>query len=79
MPNQRFEYRLCQVQFNRVTFVNGEWAGTLPPNHEKALETCRWIWDYLNKAGAEGWQMSGALMMSEDNNAQILYLMRALS
>ncbi len=79
MTNLRFEYRICQVQFSRVTFVNGEWNGTLPPTHEKAIETCPLVWEYLNKTGAEGWQMSGALMMSENNNAQILYLMRAFS
>lgn len=79
MNQKRFEYRICQVQYNRVTFVNGEWAGTLPPNHEKAAEGCPWAWEYLNKMGADGWQMTGALMMSESNNAQILYLMREIS
>jgi hypothetical protein len=79
MNQKRFEYRICQVQYNRVTFVNGEWNGDVPPNHDKALETCHWVWDYLNKTGADGWQLSNALMMSESNNAQILYLAREIN
>lgn len=79
MTNQRFEYRICQVQFSRVTFINGEWAGTLPPNHEKAVEGCSWVWEYLNEMGADGWQMTSALTMSESSSAQILYLMREIS
>jgi hypothetical protein len=72
----RFEYIVCQVQYNRVTYINGGWAGNVPPTHEKALESCPYAWDYLNKMGADGWQLSNALMMSESNNAQLLYLSR---
>lgn len=76
MTPTRLEYRVCQVQYNRVTFVNGNWNGNVPPNHEQALETCPYVWDYLNAAGYQGWQLANALVMSESNNAQLLYLAR---
>jgi hypothetical protein len=56
----QFEYRVCQAQQSRVTFVNGQWAGSVPsgdPNPQKALNSCPEVWIYLNQAGAEGWQL----------------------
>lgn len=79
MTQSRYEYRVCQVQYNRVTFINGNWNGTVPPNHEKALETCPYTWDYLNAVGNQGWQLSNALVTSESNNAQLLYLAREIA
>ena len=51
---EKFEYIVVQVQFNRVTFVNGKWDGAVPPTHEKAIESCQMVWDFLNRLGAEG-------------------------
>jgi hypothetical protein len=56
----RFEYRVCQAQQSRVTFVDGEWAGsvsTTASNPQKALESCPEVWIYLNQAGREGWEL----------------------
>jgi hypothetical protein len=56
----RFEYRVCQAQQSRVTFVNGQWAGSVPsadPNPQKALNSCPEVRVYLNQASAEGWQL----------------------
>lgn len=78
MFNQRFEYRVCQTELNRVTFVNGTWNGSLPPNHPKGLESCPWTWDFLNLMGQEGWQLLQAIMFAEERNAQLLYLARLM-
>ena len=59
----RFEYAVCLMQSSRVTFVNGEWQGRLPFNSgdtQAALDSCPWVWDYLQSAGASGWEMVGA-------------------
>ena len=72
----KFEYIVAQAQFNRVTFVNGEWDGSVPYTQDKAIESCLQVWDYLNKVGAEGWQLTNVVTLSEGNNAQLMYLMR---
>ena len=57
---ERFEYRVCQVQDSRVTFVNGEWAGRFPLNADdpvSSVESCSWVWDYLAEAGLDGWEL----------------------
>ncbi len=74
--NLMIEYRVVQVQFSRVTFVNGQWDGQVPPQNEKALESCVYVWDYLNRAGADGWRLVQAVSTSESNSAQLLYLAR---
>jgi hypothetical protein len=44
----QFEYLVCQTQFSRVTFVNGEWQGTVPldsGDSQAALDSGPQIWD----------------------------------
>lgn len=76
----RFDYRLCQVQGARVTFVNGEWQGMRPmnaANAEESLQSCALEWDYLRTAGDEGWQLVGVAQgIGNDSNARTLYLRR---
>ena len=55
-----FEYVVCQTQFSRITFVNGAWQGTTPigsGDTQAALDSCPWMWDYLNQAGRAGWEL----------------------
>jgi hypothetical protein len=55
-----FEYLVCQVQHSRVTFVNGEWQGTGPldaERDEESLNSCPKVWEYLLRAGTEGWEL----------------------
>ena len=62
-----FEYLVCMVQNSRVTFVNGEWQGTVRAESNDmraALESCPQVWDYLNTAGADGWELAGAVNVS---------------
>jgi hypothetical protein len=75
----QFEYQVCQTQFSRVTFVNGEWQGTVALNSgdtQAALDSCPQVWDYLNQAGRAGWQLitaTGSTMTNEGETAQFAY------
>ena len=58
-----FEYRVCQSQYGRVTFANGEWQGHLPANYgdsQAALDSCPQVWEYLTRAGRAGWELVAA-------------------
>jgi hypothetical protein len=60
----QYEYLVCLVQTGRVTFVNGDWQGTIQFNTtdtQAALDSCPQVWDYLNLAGSEGWELIGAV------------------
>ena len=55
-----FEYRVCQVQYGKVTFVNGEWQGSLPlssGDSQAALDSCPQVWEYLAQAGRASWEL----------------------
>ncbi len=59
-----FEYRVCQVTDARVTFVNGTWEGDRPLDEERpdeSLESCPKVWEYLGRAGSEGWELVSAV------------------
>ena len=59
-----FEYRVCQTQFGRVTFVNGAWQGQVSlgsGDSQAALDSCPEVWDYLTRAGASGWELIAAV------------------
>jgi hypothetical protein len=77
---ERYEYQVCQVQSARVTFVNGVWVGVLQPatnDHEAALNSCPMVWDYLQDAGREGWELVGTVNQPiSGDNLEKLYLKR---
>lgn len=77
---RQFEYRVCAMQNGRVTFVNGNWQGTIAPGAENpnvALDTCPVVWEYLAEAGLEGWELSGAINQPlPDVHLQTLFLKR---
>ena len=52
-----FEYRVCIAQQGRVTFVNGKWQGTRPPDAVEALASCPEIHSYLALEGESGWEL----------------------
>ena len=69
----QFEYLVCQTQFSRVTFANGEWQGSVALNSgdtQKALDSCPDVWLYLNEAGRAGWQLITAATFSINNEGQ---------
>ncbi len=55
-----FEYLVCQMQFGKVTFVNGEWQGSIPlssGDSQAQLNSCPEVWDYLARMGRSGWEL----------------------
>ena len=56
-PRPQFEYQVCYGVGDRVTLVNGAWIGGDIPESERKQEDCPLMWEYLNKAGAEGWEL----------------------
>lgn len=56
---QSFEYQVCSVQYGRVTFVNGAWRGSVQMSEDTSasLESCPNVWDYLQAAGRDGWEL----------------------
>lgn len=61
-----YEYLVCQTQWGNVTFVNGEWQGSIDyrsEDYDAAYKSCPLVWDYLNRVGREGWEMVGAVTL----------------
>ncbi|HEX8068504.1 MAG TPA: hypothetical protein VF546_01035 [Pyrinomonadaceae bacterium] len=56
-----YDYRVCQVQQQYVTFVNGEWQGRVPLAEAAAaadpFASCPHTWDYLQRVGPDGWEL----------------------
>jgi hypothetical protein len=77
---KRFEFRVCQVQSARVTFVNGEWQGNralAADQVDESLKSCSMEWDFLRSSGDDGWDLVAvAHGIGGDTNARILYLRR---
>jgi len=76
-----FEYQVCLVQQSRVTFANGRWAGDVPQDHDDvqaAFNSCPAVWNYLDRAGAEGWELVAATSRAEPQGqvVEVLYLKR---
>lgn len=75
----QFEYLVCQTQFSRVTFANGQWQGTIPissGDSQAALNSCPEVWEYLEQAGRAGWQLitaANATITNEGQTAQVSY------
>ena len=72
---KKFEYRVCQVQNNYITFVNGIWQGKVKPDSkqpEKSLNSCPQVWDYLSLVGEDGWEL--VTSTGDLSNIQMLYL-----
>lgn len=79
MNGLAFEYRVCQAQESRVTFVNGVWTGRLAVSAgvAEALASCPQTWEYLGEAGAEGWELvSTAVITRPDASLMYLFLRR---
>lgn len=79
----KYEYRVCAMQNGRVTFVNGQWQGTIAPGTDdpnEALNTCPVVWVYLNDAGASGWKLVSAINQPlQDVHLQTLFLRREVA
>ena len=78
---QSYEYQVCSVQYGRVTFVNGRWRGGVPVSEDTgmSLESCPNVWDYLQEAGREGWELVSVIthpQERQDAALDMLYLKR---
>ncbi|HJR09240.1 MAG TPA: hypothetical protein VJ842_18420 [Pyrinomonadaceae bacterium] len=79
-----FEYRICNVQQARVTFVNGEWQGHIAVTDTTAddnakMESCDNAWDYLYRAGLQGWELVSVVAHgTPELRYEVFYLKRAL-
>jgi len=75
----QFEYLVCQTQYGRVTFANGQWQGTIAigaGDTQASLDSCPQVWDYLNQVGRLGWQLiatANATITNEGQTSQISY------
>ncbi len=78
---KRFQYRICQLQQSRVTYVNGTWKGEIAPeagNTQAAFESCPFVWDYLQAAGEQGWELVTSAPMQAGGAVNLLYLKRSM-
>ncbi len=59
-----YEYVVCQIQNSRITFVNGVWQGKIDyrnADFNEAYNSCPYIWEYLQDAGLDGWELVAAV------------------
>jgi len=57
---RQFDYQVCYGVGDRVTFANGNWLGPDIPEAERKpqdIQSCPLMWEYLNTAGAHGWEL----------------------
>jgi hypothetical protein len=72
----QFEYMICTAQLMHLTFINGQWQGQLPPNANGALETCPQLWEFLQEAGGNGWELITVTSSQKPDDLTTLYLKR---
>ena len=82
---QNYEYQVCSVQYGRVTFVNANWRGHQPLGSAEdtnlLLESCPHVWEYLQEAGRDGWELVAATTHPQEQRdaaQDTLYLKRPL-
>lgn len=82
----RFQHQVCYSVLDRVTFANGVWQGANIPEAERRpedIQACPLVWDYLQRAGADGWELVCVLETPNAAKGQpwvrTLYLKRVAS
>ncbi len=76
-----YEYCVCLIQEDRVTFVNHEWVGSGPMDvndSAKSLALCARTHEYLNAAGSQGWELVNVVSLpvagSEADGRWLMYM-----
>ncbi len=74
-----FNYRVCQTQAARVTFVNGRWQGlqvTEEAGPAQLYNSCPWVWEYLESAGRDGWELVAVVSQADAAGAANLMFLK---
>ena len=74
-----FNYRVCQAQAARVTFVNGRWQGLQVAdegNPAQLYNSCPMVWEYLESAGRDGWELVSVVPQSDAPGAASLMFLK---
>ena len=80
---QNFEYQVCSAQYGHVTFVNKTWRGRIAfgstEDTNALIESCPEIWEYLQEAGRDGWELVAVLTRQvKDGVQEVLYMKRPM-
>ncbi len=58
---RKYQYLRCLVQFDKVTFINDDWQGSVPleaaRTSSEPFSYCPSVLDVLNKLGEQGWEL----------------------
>jgi hypothetical protein len=77
-----FKYRVCQMQMARVTYINGLWQGLqvseVAAGADTVFNTCPTVWEYLESAGSEGWELVTAAEYAVSHGAEVSNLVNLL-
>jgi len=68
----RFEYLVVYMENDRVLRANGHWQGLDEEGSDGAEASCPTLFDYLEEAGAQGWDLV-ALDPEETGTAQLYF------
>lgn len=84
--NTQYQHQVCYSVLDRVTFVNGVWQGADIPESKRRqedIQACPLVWEYLQHAGAEGWELVCVLetpsVVKGQYSVRTLYLKRSSS
>lgn len=80
---RKYQYQQLNMQYGRIIYVNGQWNGSVYPNKDnekEALQSCPYTWEYLDKAGADGWELISAVnqTIKENQEMQLLFLKKEI-
>jgi hypothetical protein len=80
---QSFEYQVCSAQYGHVTFVNNAWRGRIAfgstEDTNTLIESCPEIWEFLQEAGRDGWELVAVLTRQvKDGVQEVLYMKRPM-
>src|SRR5262249_41050891 len=82
---QAFEYLVCHSQYEKITWVNGGYAGKFMGDQavtevrERMYDSCPDFCEFLKKTGGEGWELvCGYTVASEYGQFEKLIFKRAL-
>jgi hypothetical protein len=68
----KFQYLVVFVDQDRVVSANGHWQGEVEKGQPGDRESCPTLFDYLEEAGAQGWELV-AVDPEETGTAQLYF------